>query len=170
MQAQLWTISGLSAELGIDRRTLAKRLADLEPADLDKRTNGAKIRRYKLADVFHHMLAAARPKATPLDPSAPGGIDPETLPPRDRLAWHQGEAQRRKNDLEAGQLYERAPTLELFATAVATFAEQTRAIPDILERRAGLTPRQAEQAADEIDTQLEQLKARLLDQFAHPAS
>lgn len=55
MQAQLWTISGLSAQLGIDRRTLAKRLQGLTPASVEKRSDGAKVRRYKLADVVAHL-------------------------------------------------------------------------------------------------------------------
>lgn len=70
-----------------------------------------------------------------------------------------------KNHLSAGELYERAPTLQAFRTTIAVFAEQVRAIPDMPERRAGLSPAQAEIAADEIDTQLEAVKARLLEQL-----
>jgi hypothetical protein len=63
---------------------------------------------------------------------------------------------------EAGELYERDQVLQVFATTVATFAEQMRSIPDMLERKAGLQPRQAELAAEEIDKQLEELKRRLM--------
>jgi hypothetical protein len=55
MQAQLWSISGLSVQLGIDRRTLAKRLEGLTPASVEERGNGAKVRRYKLAEVVEHL-------------------------------------------------------------------------------------------------------------------
>jgi hypothetical protein len=41
MTKQLWSINALSVELGIDRRTLAKRLADLPP-DEEKKI-GARI-------------------------------------------------------------------------------------------------------------------------------
>lgn len=37
-----------------------------------------------------------------------------------------------------------------------------RSVPDMLERKAGLQPRQAELAAEEIDKQLEELKRRLM--------
>lgn len=63
---------------------------------------------------------------------------------------------------EAGELYERDQVLQVFATSVATFAEQMRSVPDMLERKAGLHPRQAELAAEEIDKQLEELKRRLM--------
>ena len=91
--------------------------------------------------------------------------DPDTLSAKDRLAWYQGNREKRRDMLDAGELYERAPTLHTFSTTVATFAEQVRAIPDMLERRAGLSPAQAEIAAAEIDTQLEAVKKRLLEQI-----
>ena len=38
MQPATWTINGLATELGIDRRTLAKRLADVPPAEIPERS------------------------------------------------------------------------------------------------------------------------------------
>lgn len=48
MQRQNWSINGLAAELGIDRRTLAKRLQDLPPAQDEPRT-------YTLRAVLDHL-------------------------------------------------------------------------------------------------------------------
>ena len=62
---------------------------------------------------------------------------------------------------KAGELYPRAEVMQTFTTTIAIFAEQMRGIPDMLERKAGLTPRQAESAAEEIESQLEELKRRL---------
>ena len=91
--------------------------------------------------------------------------DPEQMSPKERLDWYRGETERMKIASRRQELYERAPTLHAFSTTIAVFAEQVRAIPDILERRAGLNPKQAELTADEIDTQLETVKKRLLDQI-----
>lgn len=66
----------------------------------------------------------------------------------------------------AGQLFDRDQVMRVFTTTVATFAEQMRSVPDLLERKAGLTPKQAEMTADEIDTQLEELRRRLMQVFA----
>lgn len=76
MQAQLWTISGLSAQLGIDRRTLAKRLEGLTPASVETRSDGAKVRRYRLAEVVEHLnsdpSAAKGPSEAQVDEAAEG--------------------------------------------------------------------------------------------------
>ncbi len=47
MQPQTWTVNGLSVELGEDRRTLAKRLADVPPAE----TKG-KTKRWRMTDAL----------------------------------------------------------------------------------------------------------------------
>ncbi|MFD2112034.1 DUF1441 family protein [Thiorhodococcus fuscus] len=92
--------------------------------------------------------------------------DPDSLAPKDRLYWYQGNREKRKDALDAGELYERGPTLQAISTTLAVLVEQIRAIPDLLERRAGATPEQAERAADEIDTQLEVAKQTLLAKLA----
>lgn len=50
MQPQRWSISALSVELGMDRRTIAKRLADLRPIAEE---NGVKY--YSLRDALKYL-------------------------------------------------------------------------------------------------------------------
>jgi hypothetical protein len=57
MNPQLWSLSGLSIELGIDRRTLAKRLSSLRP-DGEGIEAGKTVRRWRLARVLRHLKAA----------------------------------------------------------------------------------------------------------------
>lgn len=64
-------------------------------------------------------------------------------------------------NLKTGELYERGEVLRVIRTAIAIFAEQMRSLPDKLERSVGLTPAQAEMAELEVDTQLEELRAKL---------
>lgn len=62
MVQQLWSISGLSTELDIDRRTLSKRLSNLRP-DGEGIEAGKTVRRWHLARVLKHLKAADRTSA-----------------------------------------------------------------------------------------------------------
>lgn len=54
MQPELWSINALSTELGIDRRTLSKKLATL-PAAQSKKVGKRIEKRWMLADVVEHL-------------------------------------------------------------------------------------------------------------------
>lgn len=56
MIAKTWTLTGLSAELGIDRRSLARKLTDLPP-DEQTEKNGRTERRWRLARVVAHLAS-----------------------------------------------------------------------------------------------------------------
>jgi hypothetical protein len=66
--AQLWSINGLSAELGIDRRTLGKRLSNLPP-DGEGIEAGKTVRRWRLARVLKHLRLTG----------AKGGVDEQRI-------------------------------------------------------------------------------------------
>jgi hypothetical protein len=73
MQSKLWTINALSVELGIDRRTLAKRLEHLPPVkvlQVGRRTE----KRWRLADVLAHLQPHS--KEGPVNPSPKSGAQP----------------------------------------------------------------------------------------------
>ena len=59
MQRQTWSISGLATELDMDRRTLAKRLADLPPAEV-KQVGRRTEKRWRLADAIAHIQPYAK--------------------------------------------------------------------------------------------------------------
>ena len=54
MTRRLWSINGLATELDTDRRTLAKRLQDLPPAET-KRVGSRIEKRWHLQDVVDHL-------------------------------------------------------------------------------------------------------------------
>jgi hypothetical protein len=60
MQPQLWTLNGLSVELGLDRRTLAKRLHGLQPVKVD-----GDSRKYLLRDVLEQLQYAGVDESIP---------------------------------------------------------------------------------------------------------
>jgi len=65
MQSKLWSISGLATELGMDRRTLAKRLESLAPAE-EKKTGKRIQKLWRMSDVVEH-LRSPRPQQAELD-------------------------------------------------------------------------------------------------------
>jgi len=54
MQAELWSINALATEFHKDRRTMAKRLEGLKPAEV-KKVGKRTEKRYYLADVVDHL-------------------------------------------------------------------------------------------------------------------
>ena len=62
----------------------------------------------------------------------------------------------------AGRLYSRDEVLRVIAVTIAVFTEQLRSLPDLLERRAGLAPEQAEVLEHVVNAELEALRERLL--------
>ena len=68
--------------------------------------------------------------------------------------------------LKVGELYDRSELLRVIATSIAIFAEQIRSLPDKLERKAGITTKQAEIAEIEVDNQLDALRNRLANGLA----
>jgi len=54
MQRQLWSLNALSNELGMDRRTLAKRLQSLPPSETKEYDNRTE-KLWHMADVVEHM-------------------------------------------------------------------------------------------------------------------
>ena len=57
MARQTWTVNALADELGIDRRTLGKRLKGVEPADTQSLGNRT-VSRYHLVDVVQALIDA----------------------------------------------------------------------------------------------------------------
>jgi len=62
MTPKLWSISALSVELGMDRRTVAKKIAAVKPAE-----DGPSGKLYRLADVLQAMATAAVADQRPAD-------------------------------------------------------------------------------------------------------
>jgi len=90
-----------------------------------------------------------------------GQIDPETLPPAERKLWYDGETRRRDLQQKDRHLIPDSEVEQAVATAFAAVAHSVLALPDQLERRAGLTPAQSESAQQAIHETLSDLAERL---------
>jgi hypothetical protein len=73
---QLWSLNALSTELGIDRRTLGKKLADLPPAEQTHHKTRVE-KKWHLKDVVAHL---GRPKSRRSSQPAPSIEDLENDP------------------------------------------------------------------------------------------
>ena len=88
-------------------------------------------------------------------------IDPETLPPGERKQWYEGEAKRRDLQIRDRELIESQELEQSLGVAYAAVAQSLLSLPDYLERRAGLSPEQAEIAEAAIHEVMDTLVERL---------
>ena len=90
-----------------------------------------------------------------------GQIDPETLPPAERKLWYDGETRRRELQVRDRALIPESEVEQTVATAFSAVAQSMLALPDQLERRAGLTPTQSEIVQAAVHETLTELSERL---------
>lgn len=147
------SVRALSRLTGLDRDYILRRIDSVQPMGMRA---GHPV--FSLADV---LPALCRPGTA----AGGGPVDVSLLSPADRRHHFDAELKALELRRRAGELCELDEVMRTFTTAVAVFAEQMRSVPDILERKAGITPKQAETAAEAIDTQLEDLRGRLLRRF-----
>lgn len=140
MVARLWSVSALAVELGLDRRTIAARLAEVAPA-----ARAGRGPRYRLADVIPAIYGA--PPGTPDAPAGPG-------PRLDRLnltteSARLKRAQADKTELEVsvlrGELIPSETVSLVWSQFVSAARARVLAIPSTAAPRVvGLTVREAE--------------------------
>lgn len=90
-----------------------------------------------------------------------GELDPETLPPNERKLWYDGETRRRELQERDRHLIPDGEVEQTIATAFAAVAQSMLALPDDLERRAGLSPAQSDAVQQAVHESLNDLADRL---------
>lgn len=90
-----------------------------------------------------------------------GGVDPEKLQPLERKQWYDGERVRRELQIRDRELIQADELEASIGTSYASIAQSLLSLPDYLERRAGLSPEQAEVAESAIHEALDALADRL---------
>ena len=140
---QGWSVARLADEFGMDRRTASKRLKEAGIAPSGRRS-GNDI--YRLADAAPALVSMG---GTAL--GADGVVDPRDLPPMERRAYYQSENERLKVESTVGQLVPAAEVEADYAELVKKVVQFFDTLPDVLERKAGLTPEQVVKVQDECD-------------------
>ncbi|MFC6838607.1 DUF1441 family protein [Xanthomonas theicola] len=138
-----WSIARLADEFGMDRRTAAKRLREAGVPPSGKR--GANDV-YRLADAAAALVDRF---------AAAGGegsvVDPRDLPPMERRAFYQSENERLKVETTTGLLVPAAEVESDYAELVKKVVQFFDTLPDVLERKAGLTPDQVIKVQEQCD-------------------
>ena len=140
---QGWSVARLADEFGMDRRTASKRLKEAGVPPFDKR-NGNDV--YRLADAAGALVQQSHGVVGP-----DGILDPRELPPMERRAYYQSENERLKVEATIGQLVPAAEVEGDYAELVKKVVQFFDTLPDVLERKAGLTPEQVVKVQDECD-------------------
>jgi hypothetical protein len=155
MQAKLWTISELSVELDVDRRTMAKRLEGLEPEEQETDKGGREHRRYRLAAVFAHLMGG--------DASALS-LDEE----RARLAHEQADRAAMENEVRRGELLDQAEVEPDLERALVTFRQKL--LGQGTKLGPLVNPDKPHAARDLIDADNERILTELAQHFDEAAS
>jgi hypothetical protein len=153
---RLVSISRLAELLGMDRKTVAKRLGDFNVPPAGKRDG------YPVYDGRQACEACLLPQTLA---GEDGPIDPRNLKPMDRRAWYQSERERMAVESEARQLI---PAIEVqgeMAEMARTFVQFLDTLGDQLERDVSLSPEQVDAVNKSIAKQRAQAYAQLLADF-----
>lgn len=114
MQSQLWSISGLSTELNLDRKSLAMKLEDLLPEKITEDKGGRVTRFYRMGPVVRFLY---------------GGNE---LNQRDRLASAQAEKYELENAISRGEVASLSAIGEQVANANMAIRAKLMSLPSKL--------------------------------------
>ena len=156
MQAKLWTISELSVELDVDRRTMAKRLEGLDPEESETDKAGREHRRYRLAAVVAHLMGAAGAGALNLDDE------------RARLAKEQADRAAMDNEVRRGELLDQEQIGPALERAMVTFRQKLLSAGTKLAPL--VNPDKPNAARDIINAEHERILTELAQHFDEAAS
>lgn len=116
MKPQLWSISGLSVELDIDRRALERKIKDLEP-DKSEEKGGKIYTSYYMSRVHNHLM---------------GGNELDITAERARLAKEQADKTEMENKVRRGELIESSKVINDVGGLVHEVKTRLLALPSQL--------------------------------------
>ncbi len=125
MTPNVWTLNGLAAETGLDRRTLAKRLVGVTPAD-----EKGDVKLYRLADVLPALGLGATPNKAQLDLTAE----------RARLAKEQADKTAIQNEERRGEIIPVADVIERWTRIAETVKRRLLGLPSKVAPRLAMKP------------------------------
>ena len=149
---RLVSISRLAELLQMDRKTVARRIADANLAPTGRRDG------YPVYDGRRACEACLLPQSADGDEQV---TDPRLLKPMDRRAWYQSERERIALEADCRQLILAIEVHAEMAELVRGFVQFLDTLPDALERKVHLRPDQIE----ELHAQVTKERARLHQQI-----
>lgn len=153
--ADRWSISGIARVFSMDRRTVVDKIqaANIQPIGTNK---GYPV--YSLADVAKAIFASEVLIA------GSAGFDPDKLPPRERRDWYEGEEKRIKIEKLRASLVSIDTYRAELADVLKAVSLTLETLPDVLERKCGLSPDAAETMGSVLDDARTQLADKICSQ------
>lgn len=148
------SITQISLDTGITRKTIRKRLAEahVEQARLEK---GYPV--YRLKDILPALFTETE-----------GTTDPDKLRPFERRAYYQGERDKLALAQERGELVPAFEVERTFANMFKTVTQGLETLPDVLERDAGIQGHVLVMIEQKID-ELREVLASQIDEMQDDA-
>lgn len=137
------SINEAAAEFGKDRRTVTKRIVELGLRSSGERS-GFPV--YRLRDL---LLMDRR--------DADGQIDPEKLPPMERLTYYKAETEKLQLNAERGETIRRADHEAEMSRVLKIVARELETVVDEVERDVGASP----DVLAKIETKIDQIRERM---------
>jgi hypothetical protein len=122
MANDLWSISRLADEFGMDRRTVKSRLDEVKPTGVLNKNPA-----WSLKDAAPFLVDQ-------LTTNVDGCYDVSELPPDLKLKHYQAERERLKLEIDLGDVIPLNVFQDVLADSFKTFAQMMDTFPDVLER------------------------------------
>mgnify|MGYP000733881602 CR=1 FL=1 len=142
----LFNITQLAEAFGLHRDTIRKRLNQVGVQAVCIRKNAAL-----------YLLKEAAPAITRQLSSNESEINPDKLSPGERKAWFDSENARLNFEEACGNLCESHEVAKVFADCFKAIVNPLDSLPDLLERKANLSPEQIELVISQVDNVREEM-------------
>jgi len=150
-----WNITRIAEAFRLSRDTVRKRLreAGVQPALIHRNSP-----LYELADAGPALFTAS------IAAGGYGGYEtPDNMPPKERKDWFDSENSRLKYEKEKRQLVPDDEVAREMSSLIKSVINPIDGMTDTLERKADLTPKQAEIVQREMDAIREQMYIALIE-------
>ncbi len=148
-EAYSWNLTKIAEAFGIHRDTARKRIKE---AGIPPSFNKGNSPHYRLSDVAPALFGSSQSYGDY------GGYDStDSMPPTERKAWYQSETERLKFEIQTKSLVPDDEVARAMSSLIKSIINPLDGITDTLERKADLTPRQANALQIEIDSIRDQM-------------
>jgi hypothetical protein len=154
-EAYSWSITRISEAFELNRMTVRKRLKEMGISPAFQKGNSP---HYRLSDVGPALFGSSDRFG-----DCAGYESPDEMPPTERRAWFQSENERLKFQNEESTLVPDDEVAREMSNLIKAVINPLDGITDTLERKADLTPRQANALQTEIDAIRDQMHIKAME-------
>ena len=154
-EAYSWSITQIAQAFDLNRMTVRKRLTE---KGVHPKLIKGNSKLYSLAEVGPALFGVLS------IPGEIGGYDsPDDMPPVERKAWYQSENERLKFQTESRMLIPDDEVAREMSNIIKAVINPLDGITDTLERKADLSPKQAQAVQIEVDAIRDQMYLKAIE-------